>query len=473
MIQPNGDQAQNISSSADSPTTLEYDGVALDFVEPKEAYNILGVTEFGAGYAVIYQQAMPDSFNKIYSPDDVFYNISTQLFSAEGVYLKTVDSQWHNAIKITEPLLRLSPHADTITFEVWRENETGQTEAGCFTLALTEQGVEALGENPNHYLYSYRLFNELTADGEMQLQFTVARGDLLKFRLAGWKDAALEQAVTITDASFLKALYNTAYGIDKTDWLNDNQNPLYVLDISLDAQAKTARLSNGKITCRVNFDGGAAGCTVTRRYTESMLGEQVAVSLDGVRQIYTADVYKYIADDGCDYVVCGPEGITFLYAGSKRHQLYFLDNDRIFVNTFDTLRFYDAATGAVLSPGPQFDFGTQQSHYNKLQSGIARFAAGTAVDEENRVLLVAYRPYTFGSGVFWKSDGEQTQNLPVSLATLDWDGRLLREYDTGATMLEATKFFTNFITVKVNGNGTADLLLHDADGNKVQVRYLA
>ncbi|WMJ83270.1 hypothetical protein ACS3UN_09345 [Oscillospiraceae bacterium LTW-04] len=455
---------------------LDYGGVRLNFVRPEEAYDILGITTFGEGYAVIYQQAMPDSFNKIFSPSDVFYNISTQLFTAEGAYLKTVDSQWHNAIKITEPLLRLTPHTDTITFEIWRENETGHTEANCFTLAITEEGLQTLGENPNHYYYSYHLFNELIADGEAQLQYAVDYNslqgkDVLRFRLAAPEGEVAERIVPVTDASFSNALYNTVHGIDQDDWLNDQQNPLYMLDVSLNTQAKTASLSNGKITCGLNFSNGTPGYSVTRRYTEAMLGEMIATSPDGTRQIYSADFRNYFeSPGGCDYVVREAEGFKFLFAGSELDQLYFLDNDRIWVNTFGALRFYDATSGVPLLSDSKFDFGTQQNPYNKSMSGIARIVVGTAVDMENHVLLVAHRPYTFGSGVLWQGTAQQTQALPVTLTVLDWDGRPLREYNTGKTMRAFAKFSINVLSVNVNGDGTADLLW--SEEQPVQVRYL-
>lgn len=110
-------------SASENSFTLEHDGVRLHFLKPDEPYDILGITAFGEGYAVIYQQAMPDAFNKIYSRDDVFYNISTQLFTTGGDYLTTVDSLRHNAIKLSAPLQRLTPQADTVTFEVWNENQ--------------------------------------------------------------------------------------------------------------------------------------------------------------------------------------------------------------------------------------------------------------------------------------------------------------------------------------------------------------
>lgn len=454
---------------------LEHNGVTLHFVKPDESYDILGITTFDKGYAVVYQQEMPDAFNKIYSRDDIFYNISTQLFDAGGYYLTTVDSQWHNAIKITEPLLRLTPHSDTITFEIWRENEAGQTEAGCFMLAITEAGQKALGENPNHYLYGYRLFNELTVDGETQLQYTTAYDhiqglELLKFRLAAPTGGVEELTMPMFDASFLNALHNTAHGVNEEDWVNDQKNPLYVLDASLDARAKTAVLSNKKTSCRLNFGGTHPDYSVTRSYTEAMLGERLVISPDGLYQLYTADARNYFeAPGGCDYVVRGPQGIVFLYAGSELDQLYFLDDDRIFANTFDTLRFYDAATGEVLSPGPQFNFGTQQNPYNKSMSGPVRIVVGTAIDKANRTLLVAHRPYTFGSGVLWQGAAQQTEALPVTLTALDWDGHALGEYNTGMTMRAFNKFMINVLSIKTNGDGTADLSW--TEGPPVRVRY--
>lgn len=464
------------SVSDDAPSPVVYNGVTLDFIPPDKAYDVLGITAFRDGCAVIYQQEMPDSFNKLYSRDDVFYNISTQLFAADGTYIETVDSQWHNAIKITEPLLRLTPNAESITFEVWRENETGQTEAGCFTLAITEEGLKALGENLNHDLYEYHLFSELAADGGTQLQYSVeyddARGrDMLHFRLAGREGAVIEQMVSVVDASFSNALYNTAHGINETDWLNDQQNPLYILDVALDAQVKTARLSNGKITCDLNFGGESPNYSVSRSYTEGMLDKQVAVSPDGTRCLYTADARNYFeSSGGCDYVVREPEGIVFLYAGYELDQVCFLDDKRIFANTFGALRFYDAATGAVLSPGPQFDFGVRQNPYNKSQSGIAHLVVGSAVDEQNHVLLIAHRPYTFGSGVLWQGTPQQTQALPVTLTVLNWAGEPLRDYDTGMTMRAFAKFSINILSIELDDDGTADLFWGNDD--HVRVDYM-
>lgn len=476
----------------DSIAPVDFNGVKLCFVRPDEAYDILGTTAFGEGYAVIYQRAMPDSFNKIYSRDDVFYNLSTQLFTREGIYLKTVDSLRHNAIKITEPVLKLTPNTDTITFEGWRKNEAGKTEATRFTLALTGQGIQALGYNPNNNLYAQTTFVELSSDGETQLQYAddydyEQNRSLLRFRLASQTGESAELSMPYFDASFSNALHNTAYGGDEEDWLNDQKNPLYVLDVSLDVPAKTAALSNGKIFCRLDFGGTAPGCSMTRSYTEAMLGEQVAISPDGTRRLYTADARHYFeSPGGCDYVVRGPEGIVFLYAGSELDQLYFLGSDRVFVNTFDAVRFYDAASGEVLSPGPEFDLGTQQNPYNKSMSGMARIVVGTAVDEANRLLLIAHRPYTFGSGVLWQGTPQQTEALPVTLTVLDWDGRRLRDYDAGMTMHAFAKFSINVLSVKTNGDGTADVFWGDdaqlsqpeqkyviGDGNRMRVDYMA
>ncbi len=472
------------SSAADVPApsafeppaaSLEFEGVQLHFLKPDRPYDVLGITAFREGYAVIYQQEMPDTFNKIYSRDDVFYNISTQLFSTGGKYLTTVDSLRHNLDRLSAPLQRLAPQADTITFEVWDENQAGKTEATCFMLALTGQGTQALGYNPNKERYRQLTFTELISDGTAQLQYANDYDyehdqSLLRFRLVLQEGAALEQVVPDFDASFFNALYDTAYGVDTEDSQNDQQNPLDVLTASLDAQSKTATLSNGKICCTLNFNSENSGSRITRSYTDAMLEAQYAASPDGARQLYTADVRSYFeSPGGCDYVVRGPEGIAFLYAGSALDQLYFLDNDRIFVNTFDTLRFYDAASGAVLSPGPQFDFGTQQNPSNKSTPGMVRIVAGTAVDMANRVLLVAHRPYTFGSGVLWRGTAQQTTALPVTLTVLDWDGRAIGEYNTGMTMRAFAKFSINVLSVKINGDGTADLSYQDEA--PVRVRY--
>ena len=275
----------------------------------------------------------------------------------------------------------------------------------------------------------------------------------------------------VTDASFSNALYNTAHGIDQEAWLNDQQNPLYVLDVSLNMQTKTALISNGKITCKLSFDDEALGYNVTRNYTESMLGKLVANSPDGSRQLYTADDRNYFeSPGGCDYVLRGPEGIEFLFAGSQLDQLYFLDNDRIWANTFDALRFYDVSSGAPLSSGLKFDFGTQQNPYNKSMNGIARIVVGTAVDATNHVLLVAHRPYTFGSGVLWQGTPQQTEALPVTLAVLDWEGQLLREYKTDMTMRAFAKFSINILSVEINGDGTAELFWGDKP--PIQIRYM-
>lgn len=475
-VPPTSSAAPGSSEPAAEARLPEHGGVKLHFVEPDEPYDILATTDFGAGYAVVYQQAMPDAFNKIYSRDAVFYNLSTQLFTAGGDYLETVDSQWHNAIKITEPLLRLTAHSDSITFEIWRENEVGQTEAGCFVLAITDAGVQALGENPNHYLYSYRLFNQVTADGPTQLQFTTTYDpttgqDLLKFRLAAPTGAAEELTIPAADASFLNALYNIAYGADENDWINDQKNPLYVLETTLDARAKTAALSNGKISCCLNFSGAQASYDVTRSYTDAMLGERLSVSPNGLYQLYTADERNYFeSPGGCDYVVKGPQGIVFLYAGSKLDQLYFLDSARVFANGFNTLTFYDAATGSALSPGPQFDFGSQQNPYNKSMHGPMRLVAGTAVDAANRLLLVAHRPYTFGSGVLYAGTAQQTDLLPVTLTVLDWDGNPLGDYDAGMTMHAFAKFSINILSVELGGDGTAALSYRDEP--PVRIPYL-
>lgn len=457
--------------SAEIPV-LEHDGVALRFIEPDEPYDILATTDFGGGYAVVYQQAMPDCFNKIYSRDDIFYNISTQLFAAGGDYLKTVDSLWHNAGKITEPLLRLTPHSDTITFEIWRENEARQTEVDCFTLAITEAGEKALGDNPNHYLYSYHQFYKLAADGQTQLQFTTAydaaKGrELLKFRLAAPVGPVEELTLPMIDTSFLGALYHVAQGDENA---SGNQTDLYALETALDVRAKTATLSNGKMTCRLGFGEANPGYSVIRSYTDAMLGKRLSASPDGQYQLYTADEREYFeSPNGCDYVVKGPQGIVFLYAGSELDQLYFLDNGRILVNTFDSLRFYDPATGAVLSPGPQFDFGAEPNPYNKSLSGPGRLVVGTAVDAANRVILIAHRPYTFGSGVLNAGTEQQTYELPVTLLELDWDGQMLGERYADMKMRAFAKYSINVVSIALDGDGVATLSCGDQP--PVQIRY--
>ncbi|HWP50186.1 MAG TPA: hypothetical protein VN626_00680 [Clostridia bacterium] len=480
--QPVPSQAESrVADSSSEPafdsqfTLLDFNGVQLRFVNPDEVYDILGITTFGEGYAAIYQQPMPDSFNKIYSRDEVFYNISTQLFTADGTYLRTVDSLRHNTGKITEPIVCLTPHTDTITFEVWQKNDAGSTEATCFTLALTEQGVQVLGYNPNNDRYSQATFVGLSADGETQLQYTddydyEQDRSLIRFRMASRAGEVASLSMPDFDASFSNALYNTAHGIDAEDWINDQQNPLYVLDVSLNAQSKTAALTNGKIFCKLNF--GEKSYSIERGYTEAMLGKLVATSPDGTRQIFAADERNYFeSESGCDYVVKGPEGIHFLFLGSEIDELYFLDNNRIFANTFGALAFYDAASGVELSGGPAFDFGTQQNPYNKSTSGIARIVVGTAVDEANHVLLIVHRPYTFGSGVLWQGTARQTEALPVTLTVLDWDGKLLNAYNTGMTMQAFAKFSINILSVKPNGDGTADLVW--GDNNRLKIRYMA
>ena len=465
------------ASAEPSDIPISYDGVALQFVSPDMPYDVLCIAAMSNGYVVVYQEEMPDEFNKIYSLDSIFYAVRTQIFDSKGAYVETIDSQRRNANKIEHPIHRLQTDGETISFEIWKTNRVGKTEATCFTFAVTAEGTETLGYNPNNYLYSQREFCELAADGDIQLQYTSVYNhdegkESLLFRLAAPEGDARELLVTFFDASFQNALYNTAHGADEDDGINDQKNPLYKLSLSVDAASQSAQLSNGKIDCRLNFSPQSQGCDVTRRYTNALLRDWIVSSSDGTRAVYNADVRNYFESvSGCDYVLQNENGeITFLFAGSDIDQLYFLENDRIWANTFSGMAFYDGKTGKLVENQPAFDFGQQQSPYNKAQSGISRIVVGTAVDTANRRLLVAHRPYTFGSGMLRLGNGSQTDQLPVSLTVLDWDGRALFTVETEMTMWAFGKFFINTVTLKANGDGTVTLC---TEGQKpVTVGYI-
>lgn len=217
--------------------------------------------------------------------------------------------------------------------------------------------------------------------------------------------------VTVDDTNFLIAVSTDNY------WKDSPTSNTMRLGANVDTENRSTMLSNGKMTCRLNFDTGEA--TVERDYTSGMM-EEVIDSLDGLT-LYSADSMG-MGDGRWSDLVASVDKWTYRYICDLNNAdtAVLLDEDTIAVNLLDTMEFYDTESGKRLDTKLDFDSAPDS------EGEATREIVNMLPDREHRQLVVLARPAQPKEG----GNGWERE-YPVTMLIFDYGGKLLKQIDTG------------------------------------------
>ena len=421
---------------------------------PGQPYWILGECAYDGGTAVVYEVQHPDSYNKRFSSDSIFYALRWQIFDAQGRKTGAGDSGWSNSFAIHGlPLSGLEAQEGLLTFSVQMPAEySGEPLRRKFTLVLDDEKLSIPGENPNGYRYQVEDWYPIAREGDFLLENCTHYNRELErseelFQLTGPKTNRIIP-LDLSDPDF----GNELYSLKRPHDLGPGNETPYSSEMSaaLDPAAKTAVLTIPKLTVTLDFASGSQ--RTERHYRTDMLQTEIARSPDGRYAVYTSGEFdRFESVGGCDYLSVGPDGaLHFLYSGSIMDQITFLGNDRILANTFSALTCYDAASGLPDEVQLSFDYG--ETVLGGEICSPKYLTIGLAADQKSDRVLTAYRLNTFGH--FELNDGETTlTSLPVSLALFDFSGNKLADFDTGFSVSPFGKYLIHLLDLSMDEPG--------------------
>lgn len=439
-----------------------------EFAEPQADFAVLVEVEYNGGWAVIYEQAMPDEFNRKFSRDDVFYGLYAQVFDNGGKLINTIDFDRHNSNRINLPVYRVEVNGDVISFENWHQsyNSSGMS-ADRFLLAMTDEAVKKIDPYQDGQRYRGLYYDEIAAEGDLSLQlgsrYDPKQGrDLAVFRLVDKNGGEAVIMPDPVDASLMGGIYGIIYG-------EENSDP-YKVSVDIDAATSQVAIKSEKILLELDF----AKCVWNekRSYTEQMLEKAVAVSPDNTGSVWAAcSIERFESPAICDYVLKNKNGeLRYLFSGSQLDRIEYIDDERILANRFSAVEIYDSVTGALNEKQLDFSLGSRPNPYDKeMSEGLERIALGTAVDKDNRLILIAHREYTFGSGMIKGENGAVTHMLPVTLTLLNFDGEHLRDIETGLEVSAFTKISLNTVDISCRGKSA---VIASLQGEKATVQLM-
>ena len=155
--------------------------------------------------------------------------------------------------------------------------------------------------------------------------------------------------------------------------------------------------------------------------------------------------------------------------GAGSNSLDSLDflGETIVADSLTALTFYDPATGQPGAVQPDFNYGETELLYGSQTVTRPRYMSiGMAVDREEERIFLAYRLNTDGNHQL-EVDGQILTQLPVRLAVIGADGRVLADLDTGMEVSPYGKFV--FIPVEVQPEGERVAIRCPQEDKSVQV----
>lgn len=236
---------------------------------------------------------------------------------------------------------------------------------------------------------------------------------------------------------------------------DDRQGPTYEALVELNSAAKTAVISNTKLTYTLDFNDLSYTCT--RRYTNEMLEDILATSPDGTRTLRRADSGG--AGDGgwLDVVLVRQDGsITYLCYATALYDTYFFDDNIVLLNLVHELRAYDLS-GVDPVATSLMDLGSVTEAEGDIHS--EEVVVGLNIDHKNQLILVATRDYNW-----------DVVRVPVTLTVFN---RSFKQTIVIKTSYEIYTYYNNWpaqCNIEINGDGTANLSWWEEP--PVQVRYL-
>lgn len=429
--------AASSSASAASETPVLYCGeIELHWEIPQYEYTILDTAAGEDGIAVLYTEWRSWNGN----PDDEPHlYVMAQLFDAKGNHTKTaytgVRYDLDESIDLTGLWLadKTLYYTENGTYHYSMETATGYVDEWCYEPLLEQDGA---------VLAYSSIFRETPYTLGMRFCLTDDAGD------------AREIVIREFDENFGMALDFLISGEEH----DDLPETVYTALVSLDAAAKTAVVSNTKLTYTLNFNDLSYTCT--RRYTDEMLGNVLAISPNGARTLRLADAGGQGDALWWDVVLIGQDGsANFLCHSGAPYDAAFLDDDTVLLNLTDELLAYDLKQNPPAAAS-LIDLGSATEADGDIHP--ERLVVGMAFDRDNQLLLVATRDYT--------EDWDAL--LPVTLTVFDASLLQTDEIKTDCRIMPYSNNWTMPCDITLNGDGTAALSWYRMKEDPVRVRYL-
>ena len=468
----------------------------LQMAEPEGAYWVLGTCPWEEGWLCLYEEETVDDWS-----GDPLYLLRWQTFDGEGRWTGSGDSQRENFIplhgremhlyapgegiavppsgEVTSPLQR-PPEEGTVMLAVETplggSHDPVQTEESYLqeiVIAIDDRRVEAvtqgIQDGRRYRVDDWYPLAVVEEEGEpVRLELgtwsSYQEGDqhYLRFR-SGWESRSPTR-LTCQDPGVLGYL-------DRLSHPQRGEDPArFPGELAVDLTMGRVEITTPKVTVTVSLAEGS--CREERHYTADMLQTLVAQSPSGDWEIWTAGEQEHFESAGSrDYVSVGRDGtIRFLYRGSDMDSLDFL-GETIVADSLTALTFYDPATGQPGAVQPDFDYGEMELPYGSQTVTRPRYMSiGMAVDREEERIFLAYRLNTNGNHQL-EVDGQILTQLPVRLAVIGADGRVLADLDTGMEVPPYGKFV--FIPVEVQPEGERVAIRCPQEDKSVQVELPA
>ena len=421
------------SAGTDSPP-LYCEKTQLLWEVPQYEYHMIDTVSGENGFAVLYTEHRTWNGDSDRKPN--FY-LMVQLFDAQGNHMRTVyTGVWSdsdedltlNSVQLTDTKLDYALNGN---YHYSMDTATGYVGEWCYE-TLLEEGQTSLSYSTNFQETPYTLG--------------------MRFCLTDAEGKTHEIVIPEYDDSFGMAISFLITGEEH----DDRQGPTYEATVVLDSAAKTAVISNTKLTYTLDFNDLSYTCT--RRYTDEMIEELLATSPDGKRALYYADGGGAGDAFWRDIVLKRHDGsITLLNACSLLYGVDFFNNDVVVLNEVDALTAYDI-TGEQPVGQLLMDLGSITEADGDTHT--ERLIVGMAVDRKNQLLLAATRNYTED----WDS------LMPVTLVVFDASLKQIDALKTDCRIRPYRNNWTMPCDIAINGDGTANLSWREEP--PVQVRYL-
>ncbi|HWP50185.1 MAG TPA: hypothetical protein VN626_00675 [Clostridia bacterium] len=430
----NGESSVSSESAGAAAQRLYCGETELRWEVPQNEYRIVDAVAGEGGYAVLYVEKRPEDNE----PKEYRHAVMAQIFDVKGNHERTAYAGiWDS--KGDELSLKVLRLADGKLYYALSDDYHYSMEAA--TGYINQWHYEKLLDDDGAVLAYSSDFRETPYTLGMRFCLTDAQGKASEIMIPEYD-------------------YNLGMALDfliKPEY-TDREGITYEAAVTLDSAAKTAEITNTKLTYTLDFNDLSYSCS--RQYTKEMLESDLASSPDGTRKLWLADIGG--EGDGLwgDVVVIQQDGsVTYLCYSDPPINADFFNNDTVLLNYSEALRVYDLkktppTVSSLIDLGSvtEIDGGTHTE----------RIAVGMAIDRKNRMLLVATRDYTED----WESFS------PVTLTIFN---DALKQVATLKTDFLIMPYRNNWIMpcdIALNGDGTADLSWYRMKGTPMRVRYI-
>lgn len=429
------DVSLSLSSEAAASQLLYHGETALHWQTPACEYRIIETVAGEAGFAALYEEQRP-----WHDEDTEQYRfLIAQIFNAQGDYELTAYTGIYDQLKkgdMTPNTAKLTH--DKLYLDMGRDSYRGIDRV---TGVISQWQYDDLMWQDGAVLSYSSEYSDQVGSVGMRYRLNTADGTVLEMTVPGF------------DHNFDMALGFLAH-----PEYTDREGVTYVATASIDTAAKTATISNTKLTYELNFY--TLAYTRTRRYTDEMLEDILATSPSGDAVLYSADSGGAGDMGWRDVVLKGNGSVTFVDYCTELYNAAFFEDGTVVLNKVLSLEAYDIG-GAEPVARSILDLGGVTDVRDYTHPG--RLVVGMAVDRENQLLLAAVRDCT----------QEWDALLPVTLAVFDAHLKQTAAIETDCLIPPFHNNWPVRCELALNGDGTAELSWYRMQSTPVQVRYLS